>query len=121
MNRSLLIAVAVLVLGGLAVVDSAPAVEYAPGGCYGQTGYAWHGGYYNVAWGVPVALVVPPTAKTQYNFGWGVGGTYISHVYPQFGRNWPGPVRYDPRAFRPTPRWPSHTDQFGIYYVRGPW
>jgi hypothetical protein len=21
----------------------------------------------------------------------------------------------------PTPYWPSHTDQFGVYPVRGPW
>ena len=27
--------------------------------------YPWHGDYYDVAWGVPVALVVPPTAETR--------------------------------------------------------
>jgi hypothetical protein len=81
----------------------------------------WHGGYYNVVWGAPVALVVPPTAESQTHWGWGVGNTRVTPICPQFGRNWPGPGTYDPRAFRPTPPWPSDTDQFGVYYVRGPW
>ena len=121
MRRSLLIGVAVLVLAGLAVVDSARALECSTFYCRGQEGYGWHGSYYNVAWGMPVALVVPPTARAHVNWGWGVGGTRVAPICPQFTRNWPGPATYDPRVFRPTPHWPSDTDQFGIYYVRGPW
>jgi hypothetical protein len=120
MRRSLLISVAVLVLVGLAVVDSAHAVQYACR-CRCPEGYAWHGNYYYTAWGMPVALVVPPNAEAQFGWGWGVGNTRISPICPQFQRNWPGPGSYDPRTFRPTPRWPSDTDQFGVYYVRGPW
>ena len=120
MKRSLLTAVAVLVLGGLAVVDSAEALEYTIH-CQGREAYPWHGSYYNMAWGMPVVLLVPPNTEAQFSWGWGVGNTRISPICPQFHRNWPGPSGYDRRAFRPTPRWPSDTDQFGIYYVRGPW
>lgn len=120
MKGSLLIGVVVLVLLGLGVVDSAGALDCGfP--CSYDGGYSWHGGYYNVAWGMPVALVVPPTARVQIGWGWGVGNTRKSPINAQFQRNWPGPAGYDPRGFRPTPRWPSDTDQFGIYYVRGPW
>ena len=120
MKRSLLISVAVLVLVGLAMVESAWALEYTfPG--YAPEASAWHGNYYHTAWGMPVALLVPPTAKTQIGWGWGVGNTRHWWIHSQFHRNWPGPGSYDPRTFRPTPRWPSDTDQFGVYYVRGPW
>ena len=27
--------------------------------------YPWHGDYYDAAWGMPVAVVVPPTAEAQ--------------------------------------------------------
>jgi len=81
---------------------------------------AWHGDYYNTKWGVPVVQLVPPTAAHQTHWGWGVGNVRITPIYPQFERNYPGP--FEPRAgFLPTPVWPSDTDQFGVYYVRGPW
>jgi hypothetical protein len=67
-----------------------------------------------------VALVVPPTAEYQTKWGWGVGNTRVVPIAPQFGRNYPGPA-VPGIGFQPTPRWPSHTDQFGVYYVRGPW
>ncbi len=120
MNRSLPIVAAVLLLVGLVVVDSAGAIEL-PLRSYSSTGYGWHGNYYNAAWGTPVALVVPPTARSYVSYGWGVGGTRVTPIHSQFQRNWPGPATYDPQRFRPTPPWPSDTDQFGIYYIRGPW
>jgi hypothetical protein len=81
----------------------------------------WHGPYYDTTWGAPVALVVPPTAKYQTHWNWGVGGTQVTPIRPQFQRAYPGPGQYDPRTMLPTPPWPSSTDQFGDYYVRGPW
>jgi len=36
---------------------------------------SWNECYYNPAWGMPTALVVPPTASYQTNWGWGVGNT----------------------------------------------
>jgi hypothetical protein len=82
---------------------------------------SWHGGYYHSAWGMPVALVVPPTAEFQTHWGWGVGNTRITPIWHQFQRNYPGPGFYERGSVRPTPPWPSDTDQFGVYYIRGPW
>ncbi len=80
----------------------------------------WHNAYYDPAVGVPMALVVPPTAEFQSNYGWGVGGTRTSRIYHQFGRSYPGDGgSYG--GFTPTPNIPSDTQQFGVYYVRGPW
>jgi hypothetical protein len=81
----------------------------------------WHGGYYNQSYGAPMALVVPPNAEMQTHMGWGVGGTRITPLCPQFGRSYAGVGTYDGRAFRATPPWPNDTDQQGVYYVRGPW
>jgi hypothetical protein len=80
----------------------------------------WHGPYYYVPWGTPTALVVPPTVASQTHWGWGVGNTRVTPVYHQFQRDWPGPAG-SAGPFRPTPHWPSDTDQFGVHYVRGPW
>lgn len=80
----------------------------------------WHGRYAHAEWGSPVALVVPPTATFQTNWGWGVGNTRISRINHQFARPYPGSYGGTGRL-RPTPRWPSDTTQIGVYYVRGPW
>lgn len=81
----------------------------------------WNHFYYDAAWGMPVAIVIPPTAESQTHWGWGIGNTRITTNYVQFDRNYPGPGYYDRRLFQPTPPWPSDTDQFGFYYIRGPW
>jgi hypothetical protein len=83
--------------------------------------YPWHGDYYDAAWGMPVALVVPPTAENQKKMGWGVGNTRVAPIEHQFQRNYPGPGTYQRSDFLPTPHWPTDTDQFGDYYIRGPW
>lgn len=80
----------------------------------------WAGGYYHTMWGQPVALIVPPTAELQTHWNWGVSQTSVTPIWPQFARAYPGPY-FGGRGFAPTPRWPSSTDQFGVYYVRGPW
>lgn len=88
---------------------------------------SWHAGYSHTSWGAPVALVVPPTARMQTRMGWGVSQTTVSPIYHQFERPYPGGMMAEGSTLpgvmplRPTPRWPSHTDQFGVYYVRGPW
>ena len=82
----------------------------------------WHAGYYHTAWGQPVALVVPPTATHQTNWGWGIGNTRVTPIYPQFEGPMtavPSQYRYGPH--RPTPFYVSDTLQFGVYYIRGPW
>jgi len=82
--------------------------------------YPWHGAYYHVAWGGPVALVVPPTAEVTTDWGWGVSNARMTTIRHQFTLPWPGPYGGGP-GFLPTPAWPSDTRQFGVYYVRGPW
>lgn len=81
----------------------------------------WHGHYANTSYGVPLALVVPPTSHTMASWGWGVTGSEIRPIYHQFGRYYPGQLDATGGTYLPTPAWPSHTDQFGIYPVRGPW
>jgi len=86
----------------------------------------WHGNYYHVMYGQPIALVVPPTAEKQCDYQWGVCGTEVTRIDHQFQRNYPGaamvgPAAAGPYGFLPTPWQPSSTRQFGVYYVRGPW
>ncbi|MBC8871305.1 MAG: hypothetical protein H8E44_17905 [Planctomycetes bacterium] len=86
---------------------------------------SWHAGYYHTATGAPVALMVSPHARMHTRWSWGVAQSSMYPLYHQFERPYPGPVSGGAAAgiepLRPTPRWPSHTDQFGVYYVRGPW
>ena len=82
--------------------------------------YNWNRNYANTAYGQPVALVVPPTANLQTNYGWGVASSRLSRIEHQFQRNFPGYGMFG-GPYRPTPVWPSDTTQFGVYYVRGPW
>jgi hypothetical protein len=89
--------------------------------------YNWNRNYAYTDYGVPTALVVPPTANLQTNYGWGVASSRMSRIDHQFQRNYPGGgiggiggVAFG-GPFRPTPVWPSDTTQFGVYYVRGPW
>jgi hypothetical protein len=121
MKRTKTLVLAAVLLGTVAMADSAGAFErQLTGRRYAQT-QPWHDGYSHPGWGTPVALVVPPTAENQVHYGWGVGATRVTKIYPQFQLGYPGPTHYDVRAFQATPRWPSSTDQLGVYYIRGPW
>ncbi len=82
---------------------------------------SWHGDYYHTSYGRPVALVVPPTATTYTSLGWGVAQSEVRPLHHQFRRLYPGAEVGRDGHFLPTPPWPSHTDQFGVYYIRGPW
>ena len=82
--------------------------------------YNWNRNYAYTDYGQPVALLVPPTAQLQTNWGWGVASSRISRIDHQFQRNFPGYGQFG-GPFRPTPVWPSDTTQFGVYPVRGPW
>ena len=81
----------------------------------------WHGPYAYTPYGTPVALVVPPTAKMHTSYSWGVGQSEMIPIYHQFHRDYPGEIGPSGYPFQATPYWPSHTDQFGVYPVRGPW
>ena len=82
--------------------------------------YNWNRNYAYTDFGAPTALVVPPTAQLQTNYGWGVASSRISRIDHQFQRNYPGNGQFG-GPFRPTPLWPSDTTQFGVYPVRAPW
>jgi hypothetical protein len=82
--------------------------------------YNWNRNYAHVQYGQPIALVVPPTANLKTDWGWGVSSFRLSRLDHQFGRNWPGPGPIG-GPFKNTPPWPSDTNQFGVYHVRGPW
>ncbi len=107
----------------------APYYAYGPGGIdatrthawnYNQAAqYPWHGGYYHRQYGQPLALVVPPTASFHTQYSWGVAQTKSLPIYHQFLRPYPGGPGGG--VFAPTPYWPSNTEQFGVYPVRGPW
>ena len=83
----------------------------------------WHGGYYYTQWGAPVALVIPPTAEMHTDYSWGVPSMRVSRNDHQFQRAFPGggTAYGGGYGFLPTPYYPSDTNQFGVYYVRGPW
>jgi hypothetical protein len=122
MKRALLLtaAVAMLLAWGWASDASAGSFKNRRALYESQT-YPWHGDHYDTAWGMPVAVLVPPTAENQTHWGWGVGATRVTPIQHQFQRGYPGPGVYNRAWFLPTPRWPSSTDQFGDYYIRGPW
>jgi hypothetical protein len=81
------------------------------------SGQPWHGQYYYLPYGQPTALVVPPTASMQQNYSWGVSQNTMTPIYHQYG----AAAMPSSGAFYATPRWPSHTRQFGVYPVRAPW
>jgi len=81
----------------------------------------WHGDYSYTAWGTPVAMVVPPNSKMHSSWSWGVAQTEMVPIYHQFYRDYPGQLGPSGHQFYATPHWPSHTDQFGVYPIRGPW
>jgi hypothetical protein len=127
---SLTIVAAVLAVGGVSVTaPSSSALDcWTPSCCdcgymlpvYRAQYYNWNRNYAYTDYGQPTALVVPPTAQLQTNWGWGVGSSRISRIDHQFQRNYPGDGQFG-GPFRPTPVWPSDTTQFGVYYVRAPW
>jgi hypothetical protein len=84
-------------------------------------GMSWHAPYIHTATGAPVALIVPPTAHMQTAHSWGVAQNTMTPIYHQFRRSHPGEYEMGGGQFNHTPRWPSHTDQFGVYYIRGPY
>jgi hypothetical protein len=82
----------------------------------------WHGNYSYWRYAAPTALVVPPTAAFQSEYNWGVGQTRSMPINHQFGYGDAGMIGgAGGGAFYPTPYWPSSTNQFGVYPVRGPW
>jgi len=124
MTRTCTLFILALAVAAVALADSACAFERTLAGAVAHQRaqrYSWHGGYAHTGTCGPLALVVPPTAEKQTHWSWGVGGTRITTIRHQYEFGYPGQVSYERGLFRPTPTWPSSTDQFGVYYIRGPW
>ena len=81
----------------------------------------WHGPYAYTPYGTPTALVGPPNSKMHTSYSWGVGQSEMIPIYHQFFRDYPMGGGFGGGLVNPTPAWPSHTDQLGVYPVRGPW
>lgn len=81
----------------------------------------WHDNYAYMDYRTPVAHVVPPNANMQMNYSWGVPSSRMIPIYNQFNRQYPGGIGGDLSSVSTTPYYPSDTDQFGVYNVRGPW
>ena len=113
MYRSILLALAI------AALTAAPSEAHRGKKCPRSAMYNWHANYVYTPYGVPTALVVPPTANLQTNWSWGAPSSRISRIDHQFTRNYSGMGGGGP--FYHTPHWPQDTAQFGVYYVRGPW
>lgn len=120
MNRMTMITLACLAV--LAVCDQAKAERRPNRNAlrHAQT-LPWHGNYTHTAYGYAVPLVVPPTVEMQTKMGWGVSQSEMVPIYHQFRRPYFGNAETSGTIFQPTPSQPSHTDQFGVYYIRGPW
>ena len=125
MKHFITITAAAIILAAVVLPERAGAFEENCKGacscCCGRCQRPWNGPYYSAEWGMPVALVVPPTAEVQTHWGWGVGNTRVTPICARYKPIYPGPGVYNRGMFLPTPPWPSDTDQFGFYYVRGPW
>jgi len=122
MKKILLIAIAMLIGGSCLVGERAEAGN--PFNAWAQRRAdqePWHGNYYYLPYGQPTALVVPPNVHMRQTYSWGVSQNLMYPLNHQFGRSASSPGALPPGSFMPTPHWPSHTDQFGVYYVRGPW
>lgn len=116
----LAVAAAVALVGSTTAEAAGRKIHNRWGLRFAQT-QPWHGDYTYTPYGMHTALVVPPNAMMQTSIGWGVTQSSMRPIYHQFMRPYPGPVSGVTTPCYPTPRWPSHTDQFGVYYVRGPW
>ena len=85
------------------------------------SGGEWNTSYYDPAWGMPMAVVVPPRVRWQSNYAWGVGGSRWDRVGARYQPEFPGPESaYNQRNYLPAPPQPTDTQQFGVNYVRGP-
>ncbi len=124
MFRTIVLATGLVAILSATTTDVAAVDPYAVTDVWNRNFAAdrpWHGPYYNVQYGHPTALVVPPTAHMRQTYSWGVSQNKMMPIHHQYGRSASSPGARPTGNFRPTPAWPSHTDQFGFYYVRGPW
>jgi len=117
MKKSITMTAMAALVAAMMLVATARSARAIPPNMRAQM-YNWHGNYAYTPYGRPVALVVPPTATLQTNWSWGAASSGITRIDHQFTRDYLGPGG---AGMRSTPHWPHNTNQFGVYYVRGPW
>ena len=81
----------------------------------------WNGAYRHQAYSTPLAVIVPPTATTYRSLGWGVSKNVVSPLYHQFQLGAPRARKAGYGPYKSLPMYPSSSDQYGAYYIRGPW
>ena len=81
----------------------------------------WNGAYRHQAYSTPLAVIVPPTAASSRLLGWGVSKNVVAPLYHQYQLGAPQPSQAGFGPYKSLPMYPSSSDQFGAYYIRGPW
>ena len=81
----------------------------------------WNGMYRHQASSTPLAVIVPPTAVTSRSWGWGVSKSVVTPLYHQYQLNAPNTQGASSGPYKTLPLFPSSSDQYGTYYIRGPW
>src|SRR3982750_1304866 len=98
MNRIISIPVLAVTLAFGSLLATSPncsAIDcWTPTCCCGDCGYMkpvcraqcynWNRNYAYTDFGAPTALLVPPTAQLQTNWGWGVASSRICRIDPPF-------------------------------------
>jgi hypothetical protein len=113
MRRFVQLTVVAVVAFAATAVDVNPADAIEWGKWRSRSNGSWNTGYAHPAYGAPVGLIVPPGARTQRDYRWGVPSSRRTRITSQFS----GGAGSDYLA---SPRWPSDTNQLGTYYIRVP-
>jgi len=70
-------------------------------------------------YGVPVTVPLAPVVCKQYNYGWGLPSSRLTHV--PFGWQMTRPTAVRGQNSPAMVYWPTDTMQQGAYYMRSPW
>ncbi len=70
-------------------------------------------------YGVPVTVPLAPVVAKQYNYGWGLPSSRLTHV--PFGWKMYKPAMTPGQQSPAIVYWPTDTMQQGAYYMRAPW
>jgi len=70
-------------------------------------------------YGVPVTVPLAPVVCKQYNYGWGLPSSRLTHV--PFGWQMYRPMKVPGQHSPAMVYWPTDTMQQGAYYMRTPW
>jgi hypothetical protein len=73
-------------------------------------------------YGIPMTVPMAPVVCKQFNYGWGLPSSRMTHIPSGWGMYRPHAPRGKARvASRPMVYWPTDTMQQGAYYMKTPW